>query len=385
LNKDYICLHFKTDDEKFNFIDFCNYFNMSLTTAYRYLQSFNISYKSITNIEETINKSLDSNFEIKNKEVISSINNNKINKLELDLFQPFSKLAIEYNGLMYHSFGMSKHTMFNNYEIEKNKYDNDFKEYERHLMKTIKCEQKGIQLFHIFENEWLDEKKRNIWISMINNKTGSNKTKRIFARKCFVEILNDKNKNPLLTNQKIKENNKIAKEFEESNHLQGYINSSIKIGLFYIDRDTNKKELLSLMTFGKSRFNKNYEYELYRFCTKINYQIVGGASKLLKKFEIEYSPKSLISYANRRWSTGNLYKKLNFNYIGTSTPNFFYFLTGSKKLKSRNSLQKHKLKELFNENIIEYYNSSETAVYNAFVNKYRRIWDSGNLIFDKFY
>ena len=56
------------------------------------------------------------------------------------------------------------------------------------------------------------------------------------------------------------------------------------------------------MTFGKTRFSKKYEWELLRFCSKLNYHVVGAAGKLLSYFEKTYQPKSLVSYADRRWS-----------------------------------------------------------------------------------
>ena len=139
------------------------------------------------------------------------------------------------------------------------------------------------------------------------------------------------------------------------------------------------------MTFGKSRYNHNYEYELIRFCTLKNYQVVGGASKLLKKFEREFNPKSLISYANRRWSNGNLYKQLGFTFLNKTPANFFYFKENEKKLKSRNSFQKHKLKEMYKKGILKEYDDNLTAILNAYNNGYRRIWDSGNLSFIKKY
>lgn len=47
------------------------------------------------------------------------------------------------------------------------------------------------------------------------------------------------------------------------------------------------------MSFGKSRFNRKFEYELIRFASKLDMSIVGGASKLLSHFKMEYSPIAL--------------------------------------------------------------------------------------------
>jgi len=88
------------------------------------------------------------------------------------------------------------------------------------------------------------------------------------------------------------------------------------------------------MTFGKSRFDKAYEWELLRFCNKIGYHIPGGASKLLKYFERTYRPQSLISYADRRWSQGKLYDALGFECLHESPPNYWYWKSSSD-LESR--------------------------------------------------
>ena len=57
---------------------------------------------------------------------------------------------------------------------------------------------------------------------------------------------------------------------------------------------------------------KENEYELVRFCNKLNTSVIGGADKLLQYFIRTYQPKEIISYADRRWSQGRLYDKLKF-------------------------------------------------------------------------
>lgn len=262
--------------------------------------------------------------------------------LELDIVG--DGFAIEYDGLMWHSEGNSTSNKFNKRNLSM-----------KHLKKTEQCEMKGFQLFHIFENEWAQNK--NKWISVINNAIGNNQ-KKVFARKCTIkEIPND-----------------LYKQFCEDNHLQGYGIAKIKIGLFY------DEELISIMSFGKSRFNKGVEYELIRFCSKLNTQVIGGASKLLKHFERNYNPESIISYANRRWSQGNVYEKLGFEFIRNTPPNYFYFKPNENKLYSRNKFQKHKLSKVLIKFDIEL-----TESENMFVNGYRKIYDSGNKVYIKRY
>jgi len=263
------------------------------------------------------------------KEFIGGISSKKIiYPYELDVYSKKYNFAVEYNGLLWHSEG-------NTFPVKKN-----MKNY--HLRKTELCEEKGIQLFHIFEDEWLDPVKKQIWISVLKNKM--NQSKRIDSQKCILKEINSKE----------------SKEFLENNHLQGSCNSSIKIGLFYND------ELVQVMTIGK---HKEFNYEIIRIASKLNISVVNGVSKILRYFEDKYKPESIISYANRRWSVGNLYKQLGFELKNISEPNYFY-VKGSK-LESRNK------------NVLDNFNEKLTEKENMFNNGYRRIFDSGNLVFVK--
>ena len=80
------------------------------------------------------------------------------------------------------------------------------------------------------------------------------------------------------------------------------------------------------MTFGKPRYNKSIDWELLRYCSKIDTQVLGGAGKLLSAFEKAYHPKVLLSYADRRWSKGNLYEVLNFVKYNESPPSYSYVI-----------------------------------------------------------
>ena len=97
------------------------------------------------------------------------------------------------------------------------------------------------------------------------------------------------------------------------------------------------------MTFGKPRFNKNYEYELIRYASKSGYHVLGGAGKLLKYFERNYKPKSIITYADRSYSQGNMYKQLGFNLLNISEPNFIWVIDDlilSRYQCTKNALKK---------------------------------------------
>ena len=339
-NKKYIEQNFiKNDFLQFN--EILEYFNISESYLYKKLKEWNIEY-DISSLEYEINK--------KYFNKIFKVNDRKlINPFEIDLLNYDKKIGIEFDGLLWHSFGI-KPDFRNNINI--------LSEKKYHLLeKTELVEEKGFQLFHIFENEW--KEKRDIWISVINNKLGLNE--KIYARNCIIKEIPSKK----------------AFDFFQQNHLQGGIYSKINLGLFY------NNELVSVMSFSKPRFDKNIEWELIRFASKLNINIIGGASKLLKCFERNYNPKSIISYANRRWSKGDLYEKLGFEFIENTKPNYYYYK--DKKLYSRMKFQKHKLKKYFNEGLLEYYNENETELIIMIKNKYRIIYDCGNKKYIKEY
>ena len=118
--------------------------------------------------------------------------------------------------------------------------------------------------------------------------------------------------------------------FFNENHIQGNVNASIIYGLKYND------DIVAMMSFGGLRKNMgqnntNGSFEMLRFCNKQGYNIIGGASKLFKHFIKNNNPNEIISYADRRWSNGNLYEKIGFSYSHKSEPSYFYVINGERK------------------------------------------------------
>jgi len=347
LNKEFIENNFIIDGKYVDFEKMEEYLGCSIVKVKSVLKEFGIKYKRRIGVSKPEKEILDF---IKTIDPdVRVIMNSKtiIPPKELDLYLPDYNLAIEYNGLMFHSQGVSKHRIFNTPLRNRNEF----------LIKTKVCEKKGIQLLHINENEWLDDKLNIIWKSVIRNKLRKN-TISIGARKCFLR--------KLVTDEDLK----LSANFFYENHLQGAgALGSIRYGLFY------EGELISCMTFGKTRFRRG-AYELIRFANKINYSVPGAASKLLKAFRQDHST-IIVSYANRRWSDGNLYKTLGFKLEGISSPNYYYFHQKNKfKLWHRASFQKHKLKDK-----LKVFDPKLTEAENMFNNGFRRIFDAGNYVF----
>ncbi len=267
--------------------------------------------------------------------------------MNIDVYIPEYKLAIQYVTLMEHSQGPDSIA-----------YDT-----EGLLKKTEACENKNLHCFQIFENEWADKDKRNKWANVIVNKMRKNKH-RIYARKLVCKEISTQNE--------IIQSKMLFRE----NHLQGGgALGSPRFGLFH------NGELVSCMTFGMSRFHKEPVAELIRFATKKNMSIPGGASRLLKAYERTYEPDMIVSYANRRWSDGGLYRMLGFTQSHISEPNYFYFRPEEipfGKLESRNQYQRHKLEGYFGPKDV-----SKREHDILFEEGYRRIYDCGNYAFIK--
>jgi hypothetical protein len=251
--------------------------------------------------------------------------------LEIDIYLPELKLGFEFNGLYWHS------------EL--------FKDKNYHLDKTNHFKERGIRIIHIWEDDWVY--KREIIESQISSLLGLSTM--IFARKCEVREIKD---------------SIMVREFLMKNHLQGFNNfSALNIGLFY------NNEIVSIATFdhfeGRKRMLDS-DWNLSRFCNLLGTIVVGGASKILKYFINKYKPKRIISYADKSWSEGNLYKKIGFNMVSESISDYKYIVGDKRIHKSR--FRKDRLGLNDKENITESEVMINKGVY--------RLYDCGKIKFE---
>ena len=221
-----------------------------------------------------------------------------LNGLDIDIFLDQYNIGIEYNGEYWHG--------------------ENHRDPKYHINKTNVAKFKDIRLIHIFEHQW--NQKQYIVKSRLLSLLKYNLV--IGARECKIKQI------------------AFPKDFLNDNHIQGCGSpTKYNFGLYY------KDELIAVMTFSKPRFTDSFEYELIRYTSMTNINVIGGASKLFKYFVKNYNPKSVISYSDRCWSVGDLYKTLNFKFLHTSNPSYFY--AKHSCILSRYQTQKHKLKELF--------------------------------------
>ena len=227
-----------------------------------------------------------------------------------------------------------------------------------HLNKLNSGVDNNIEILQFWNTEWIHKQK--IVKSIVLNKLNKTKYKG-YARKCIIKEIN-----------KTKYD-----DFMEVHHLQGKtIGENIRLGLYF------NSKIVSVMSFGHSRYNPNFDCELFRFASYNNTNVIGAASKLFKYFKKEYSPTSIITYSDRRvFNNGKLYDILGFKYVRSSPPSYWYFKESSSdyihKMFHRSVFQKHKLPKMlitFNENM--------TEIENLENNNYKRIYDCGNKVYE---
>lgn len=223
------------------------------------------------------------------------------------------------------------------------------KKSDYHLSKSLVAQQYGYHCIHIFD--WDDQDK--IIDLFLKPK------EKIFARNCEVKEVNCK----------------IANEFLNRYHLQSSSRGNlVNIGLF-----DNKNQLVELMTFGKPRYNNNFQWELLRLCSSKN--VIGGSSKIMKYFQETYRPRSIISYCDMSKFNGDVYKNLGFVVLRKAKPcKHWYCLKKNKKRHITDNLLRQKgFDKLFGANYGKGTSNTELMLKNDYV----VVYDCGQLTFVK--
>ena len=244
---------------------------------------------------------------------------------ELDIYIPSKKIGIEYCGLFWH-----------NSLILGNTY---------HADKLRMCVNNDVELITIFEDEWIN--KREMVEAKLKSLLGVDDRPSIYARKCSIDTVD-----------KV-----VKKDFYDNNHIQGSTNTSIDVGLYY------ENNVVACMSFTK---RDNSSFELVRYATSC--KVVGGFSKLLKNFLKTCNPTELISFADLRWSTGNLYNKTGWKLDKIIPPDYSYIFgqTRSHKFNFRHTTG---LKHLPN------YDSTLSESENMLNHDIHKIYDCGKMRF----
>lgn len=253
-----------------------------------------------------------------------------ISPKELDIVVPDKKVAFEHNGLAWHTELRGKDKFY-------------------HKNKTLSALLAGYRLVHILDFEW--KHKTELVKSRISSILGTNS--KIFARKCSIRQLSSDE----------------YMEFFRQTHIQGTVGCNICYGLIF------QNEIVAAMSFGKPRYNKNFEIELLRYSTKLFTNVVGGASRLFNHFIKCHTPNSIISYCDLRWNTGKVYESIGFSFSKSTDPNYWY-TSDYTNIEHRSKYQKHKLASLLSS-----FDPTLTEWTNMANHNYDRFWDCGDNVY----
>lgn len=244
---------------------------------------------------------------------------------ELDIVIPEKKLAVEYCGLYWHS------------EIKKSA--------SYHHKKLLECQKIGYRLITIFEHEWLEN--RPLVENKILNILGYySNVKKIYARKCEIVKISQESK----------------KKFFSDNHIQGDGPSSINYGLRYNDK------IVAVMGL----IEKKDHFVLNRYATSCN--VPGGFTRLLSVFDKLYNRPTIVTFADLRWSNGELYTNSGFILDKTLPPDYYWVKSG-KVYHKFNFRHATGLKKLPN------YDPNLSEAQNMRKHGYYKLWDCGKLRF----
>ena len=257
-------------------------------------------------------------------EIITS-DKNILKGKEIDIFIPSKMIAIEFNGIYWHTESNGKDKYY-------------------HYNKYIECKNNNIQLIQIWEDDW--SRKKDLVISMIKYKLGLKDVEKIYARATIVHVVTKKE----------------AKIFLNKNHIQGFSSSTNYIALKH---DNN---IVALMSFKKYANNIFY---LTRYATSL--QVVGGFSKLLKYFIKNFEYSEIVTFSDNMISNGNLYKNNGFDYDKELPPDYMYVVKGLREHKFNYRLSRFKK----DSNLLWVDGLSESKL--ALLNKINKCWDAGKI------
>lgn len=321
--------------------DIANEIGSSAATISRWLVNHDIERNNPNSYNRQFNKVSDEENEVldfiksivPDTEILCS-NREILGGKELDIYLPELQIAFEYNGNFSHVFRPEETT------------PSKIKGPDYHLSKTEQCQSQGIRLVHIFSDDW--KYRREIWESIIRSVL--NKLDQVrYARKLHIREVSKPEKN----------------QFLRDNHLQGNDRSHVAYGLY------DGSQLIAVMSMSRSRYNRNYTWELSRYSVKKNIHCVGGFSRLLSHFR-KHHKGSIISYADYSRSNGNVYRQNGFKLLRKNPPSYAYIdFRKSEQRLHRANFTKYKIDCPVNMTEQEYMQ----------LLGYRKIYDCGTLAF----
>ncbi|MGN1392602.1 MAG: hypothetical protein ACI4V7_00950 [Succinivibrionaceae bacterium] len=216
------------------------------------------------------------------------------------------------------------------------------KAFDYHYNKSKVSKENGYRCIHIWD--WDDKDKI---INLLKPKTT------LYARQLEVKEVSFEDTGTFLN------------QYHIQNSCSG---QDIRLGLYKDD------ELVEMMTFGKPRYNKKYEYELLRLCTKDEYKVVGGAEKLFKFFVNKYKPSSIVSYCDNSKFTGEVYTRLGMELKSYGKPTKHWYNVKTGRHFTDNLVRQRGYSQLHNDKLHTKGESNDQLMLEA---GYLEIYDCG--------
>lgn len=242
-----------------------------------------------------------------------------------DIYVPSKRLAIEYNGLYWHS--------------EKIRPDPEY-----HVNKLVGCAQNNIDLLYIWEDEYRD--KKDIVVRMLKNKLGISDDEKVNARDCAVQEIDYD----------------LCSRFLDLYHIQGKTSGTWYVGL--IEEDC-------LAAVGVFEKYEETDVLLKRYCTSCS--VRGGFSKIISYIEKKVKPTGIYTFSDNCISDGSLYKNNGFVAVGSVTPDYKYLVGGTRKHKFNYR------KDRFKTDPTLEYEEGLTESELAELNNLTRVYDAGKI------
>lgn len=262
-----------------------------------------------------------------NDVLMEQSNRSIITPYELDIYFPDLNIAIEYNGLYWHS-----HSRLG----DKNKHYNKWKA----------CADNGVQLIAVWEDDWVNNK--SLVMNMLLHKLGYSSTDSIYARNCGVVSLDYSN----------------ASEFLNSFHIQGSVRGSYYYGL------VDHNGVLAAVSVWRRNGSRLY---LDRYAT--SKRVVGGCGKLLKHVVSTCCDgvDEIVTFSDNSLSDGSLYENLRFIVDDYLKPDYSYIVDGKREHKFG-----YRKKRFMSDPMLDY-RENLTESQLALLNGIDRVYDYGKV------
>ena len=244
-----------------------------------------------------------------------------MNGQELDIYIPHLKVAIEYNGSIWH------HSSTSDYISAFNK--KGYKHHMYHYNKWKLCKDNNVTLLSVYDFLWIVKNKQEIYKAKIKYLCG--KSIKLYGRKCVLKEI------------KVSK----ARQMIEQNHLEGYgvsFKNSKAFGLYAVINEI--ETLVMCITVGEQyqQNTKQWKTKVHRVCTLKDYCVVGGLSKLIKHIKSVYKGIDIVYQITLATGGNTLNSYTNYRIIAPR----YYWVKSNLKYYTRYQCQKSKLEKEFN-------------------------------------